>query len=492
MKKNFIDKNKKIVILFVILFILFGIISFTIIINKNSELEDNINKNNISNLIDKIQSRIAYNHKIALEYSSSDEIYNFIKNENSEYVYKNFSEGSYTLEDLGLSYLILTDLKNNIKYSNFTRDTSFNKTDDFALKMIQKVEDTEKINKIVLYKKHAYYISKTPIYKTDYENSSNGFLYIGSKIDKETIKNLSKGFTDVKFINNPKSNIIKTKINSQEINLTHKEVDFKIKNNINTSEISFYDNNSNLLFTIEVTKEISILNNIKEFYLIMFSCILFLAIFSLIYISYKYKLEVKKQYESIDKIVENKTFQLNKELENLKKVNENLYDIAHTDFLTKTMNRRNFFMHAQKNFLDAQKNDLLLCVVMIDIDNFKKFNDQYGHNIGDKVLVLFAEKIKRHITDKTIFGRLGGEEFALVIRNTKLEDAIIKAEKLKKKIEEIELIVDNKTLKITASFGVSDNQNCSNIDEMLQKADNLLYTAKESGRNLVRSRLNFC
>ena len=62
----------------------------------------------------------------------------------------------------------------------------------------------------------------------------------------------------------------------------------------------------------------------------------------------------------------------------------------------------------------------------------------------------------------------------------------------KKKIEEIELIVEGNALKVTASFGVSDNQNCSNIDEMLQKADKLLYTAKESGRNLVRSRLNFC
>jgi len=235
-----------------------------------------------------------------------------------------------------------------------------------------------------------------------------------------------------------------------------------------------------------------ILYDVKKFTLIIFLCLIVITIFTLLYIMNKYQKELKEQYESTDQVVEDRTHEIKIVMEELEKVNKNLYKIAHTDFLTKTMNRRNFFIHAQNNFAIAQKNDQSLCVVMIDIDNFKKFNDKYGHNIGDKILILFAQKIKKNITEKTIFGRLGGEEFALVISNTKLEDAITKAERLKRKIEEIELIVDGHILKITASFGVSDNKNCSNIDEMLQKADKLLYTAKESGRNLVRSRLNLC
>lgn len=489
MKKNFIDKNKKIVVIFIIIFTLIAMVSFIIITNKYSKLEMNINHINISNLINKIQSKIEFNHKIAVEHSTSDETYNFLANKNPDYIYKNFREGSYTLEDLGLSYLILTDSKNNVKFSTFTRDFDSKNNSHFVAETINKLKNTNTIDKIINYKKQSYYLAKTPVYKTDYEDDSNGFLYLGSRISDDNLSNLAKGFSDLKFIDNQKT---KQKIVNKKTHLKNKKNDYVIKNNVNTSEVYFYDNNSNLLFAIEAKKEMSLVNDLKDTLLIIFSCLLIIAIFAIIYISNKYNYELKKQFKKRDQAIENRTLKIKTEMKELEKENENLYDIAHTDFLTKAMTRRNFFINAQENFIYAEENDQLLSVIMIDIDNFKQFNDKYGHSIGDKVLVLFAKKIKDSITDKTIFGRLGGEEFALLIKNTKLEDAIIKAERLKKKVEEIELIIDGNILKITASFGVSDNQQCSNIDEMLQKADNLLYTAKESGRNLVRSRLNFC
>lgn len=492
MKKNFIDKNKKNVITLILFFILFALVSFIIITTKYTKIEKDINNTNISNLIDKIQTRIEYNHKFALEYSTCDETYAFIENGNQNYIHKRFRNGSYTLEDIGMTYFILTDKKNNIKYSKFTRDSKNRKSDEFTAFIIKKLENTEKINKIIIYNNQAYYLSKVPVYKSDYENSSNGFLYIGSKINEKTIKKLSKGFLNIKFISNPKLKIQKNKSSEEETVSFKKTIESTITNNINMSEVSFYDINSNLLFTLKVEREITVLNDLKDSVLIIFLCLVLIAILALSFISSKYRDNLKEQHESIEDIIEDRTYDMKLTMNELKRVNTNLYEIAHTDFLTKTMNRRNFFIHAQNNFALAQTNNQLLCVVMIDIDNFKKFNDRYGHNVGDKVLVLFAQKIKNSISEKTIFGRLGGEEFALVISNTKLEDAILKAEKLKKKIEEIELVIDGKTLKITASFGVSDNQNCSNIDEMLQKADTLLYTAKESGRNLVRSRLNLC
>ena len=412
MEKKFIDKNKKSFIFLIALFIVFSLLSFFIITNYFAKLEKNINDASISNLIHKIQSKIEYNHKIALEYSSSNELYEFIEKNNQDYLYKNFKERSYTLEDLDLSYFILKDL--------------------------------------------------------------------------------SKDFRNIEFIVSPKINLEKIYPNkNQEVFLKTKVKSKKI-NNLNISEISFYDYNSNILFSVKVEKEINLVNEIKNNILIIFLCLILLSIFSLLYISSKYKNTVIEKEESIDGIIADKTSEMKLQIQELEKTNKDLYEIAHTDYLTQTMNRRNFFIHAQSNFSDAKKNNELLCVVMIDIDNFKNFNDKYGHSIGDKVLVLFANSIKNNITEKTILGRIGGEEFALIIKNTNLEDAIKKAEKLKKKIEEIELEVDGKILNITASFGVSDNQNCSNIDEMLQRADNLLYTAKESGRNLVRSRLNFC
>jgi diguanylate cyclase (GGDEF)-like protein len=489
MKKSFIDKNKKIVIIFIVFFIIFSIISFIKITKEYTKLEKNIQDTNISNLVEKIQTKIEYNHNIALEYSTSDEVYNFIENTNKKYIHSNFRKGSYTLQDVALSYFILTDKNSNIKYSKFTNTR---KTDDFIAFVIKELKNTKKTNKIILYKNEAFYLSKTPIYKTNYENNSNGFLYLGSKIDNKETEYLKRGFQSFKFISNPKLNTKENSFKNIEAMSLKVKVQSEIENNINMSEISFYNQNSNLLFTVKVKRETTLVSDIKNITLIIFLCLLLIAIFTLLYTSNKYQHQLIKQHNSIEKCIENKTSDMKISMEELKKVNENLYEIAHTDFLTKTMNRRNFFIHAQNHFSIAKANDHLLCVVMIDIDNFKKFNDKYGHNVGDKVLVLFAQKIKNNISKKTIFGRLGGEEFALVISNSKLENAIEKAESLKKKIEEIELIIDGNVLKITASFGVSDNQNCSNIDEMLQKADTLLYTAKESGRNLVRSRLNFC
>ena len=490
MKKENTNKYQLNIILPIAFFITFILIFFIIIMLKYSELENNINKKDIKTLVDRIQTNLEYNHKIILEYSTSDNTYNFIKNENKDYIYTNFRKGSYTLEDVGLSYFILTNKENNIKYSTFTKDIKKEETKGFSDYIIEKLKYTNKINKVIIYQKQAYYLSKTPVYKTDYENSSNGFLYVGSKIDINKLKDSLKNFLKINFISNPGIRIKDSNYDEKRtVSLTTKARN-SIKNNIHYNEISFYDKNANLIFTVKVENKIDLLNDLKGIILIIFVSLIIFVIFLVLFIQNKYKNKLISQYDLIDEKVVERTNQMKEEISELQKKNKNLYNLAHTDFLTKTMNRRNFFIHAQKHFLNAKKNNQLLSIVMIDIDNFKKFNDKHGHHIGDKVLFLFAQKIKNSITEKTIFGRLGGEEFALLINNTKLEDAIIKAERLKQNVEEIELNVEGEILKITASFGVSDNVNSSNIDDMLQKADLLLYSAKESGRNLVRSRLN--
>ena len=492
MNTHLINKNKKNTNILLSLFIILTFIFLVIITKKYDNIEDETNNKNVANLIQKLQSKLEFNHKIALSFSTTDEIYDFIENKNEEYIYKNFRKGSYSLEDVGLSYFILSDKKNNIKFSTYNRRNKSKDTTNFEDFIIKNTKYTNKSNKVIIFQNEAYYLSKTPIYKADYENSSNGFLYIGSKINKKELIGFSNDLKNIKFISNQKLISETDKANNIETISLKTNVEKKIENNITYYEIAFYNQNANLEFIIKTENNTNNIKQTKELILIIFFALAIIAIFILLYISNKYNKDLILQSKFIDKKIQEKTNELNIEIEELEKANKNLYKIAHTDFLTKTMNRRNFFIHAQKSFNFVQKNDQLLSVIMIDIDNFKKINDRYGHSIGDKVLVLFAEKIKNNITEKTIFGRLGGEEFALVVRNTNLEDSIKKAEKLKKKIEEIELIVDGTSVRITASFGVSDNKNCSNIDEMLQKADTLLYNAKESGRNLVRSRLNFC
>ncbi|WP_108063472.1 GGDEF domain-containing protein [Poseidonibacter lekithochrous] len=203
-----------------------------------------------------------------------------------------------------------------------------------------------------------------------------------------------------------------------------------------------------------------------------------------------YKKLFTHNQKNIESQIDSKTKQIKNAMEELEKVNLQLYDIAHTDHLTKTMNRRNFFIHAQNIFSVSKKENIEFTTVMIDIDNFKSYNDKYGHDVGDRVLIEFTKTIQNQLESNDIFGRLGGEEFALVFPKTSLKNAIKKVEDIKDEIEQIDIFVYEEVINITASFGVSDNYGSNNIDEMLQKSDKLLYNAKKDGKNLVRSRLH--
>jgi diguanylate cyclase (GGDEF)-like protein len=127
---------------------------------------------------------------------------------------------------------------------------------------------------------------------------------------------------------------------------------------------------------------------------------------------------------------------------------------------------------------------------MIDIDNFKSFNDNYGHEIGDKVLKVFASSISRYLEKDVIFGRLGGEEFAITLPNKDLKEALEIAEELRIIIEHVKVKIPYNKLSITASFGVSDSIDAKSIDEIIKNADIMLYDAKSKGKNRVRSRLS--
>ena len=121
---------------------------------------------------------------------------------------------------------------------------------------------------------------------------------------------------------------------------------------------------------------------------------------------------------------------------------------------------------------------------MADIDDFKKINDTYGHNAGDYILKTVAE-IMREACDNVLVSRWGGEEFVMMIIGATLEDSVEKAESLRKKIMNTSIEADGNTLKVTMSFGCRQFDQNLSIEENISKADEHLYTAKESGRNCV-------
>ena len=159
---------------------------------------------------------------------------------------------------------------------------------------------------------------------------------------------------------------------------------------------------------------------------------------------------------------------------------------ARTDALSGLPNRRAFFEQAGQELKRAKRYGKPLCVIMLDIDRFKHINDTYGHAAGDRVIRNIAEMAGAVLRDSDLPARIGGEEFALLLPESTLEGAMTVAERLRKRIAEAPMQVDDALLHVTASFGVAaygpDNET---VDDLLAAADQVLYVAKRTGRNRV-------
>jgi len=155
--------------------------------------------------------------------------------------------------------------------------------------------------------------------------------------------------------------------------------------------------------------------------------------------------------------------------------------MASRDALTGIYNRRFFFQLSEKLFTGSN-NDLV--ALMIDIDHFKNVNDTYGHQTGDKVLKSIVETIITALPENAIFGRLGGEEFAIMLGDISAEQGLNYAELLRESIATTLIAIDDNTeLNCTVSIGLGTKENTSSLDELLKSADDMLYTAKKEGRN---------
>jgi diguanylate cyclase (GGDEF)-like protein len=168
-----------------------------------------------------------------------------------------------------------------------------------------------------------------------------------------------------------------------------------------------------------------------------------------------------------------------------KKVEE-YSDKAYKDGLTDIFNRRFLEEKAQELFIKFNLTNTQVGIIMLDIDNFKKINDTYGHDIGDLVLTKLVETIKKEIRREDLFIRYGGEEFLLILPNSNLQNTYKVAEKIRKAIESLEVDIGEKHIKFTISLGVSEiNRFDENLYDAIKRADINLYKAKRNGKNRV-------
>ena len=169
-------------------------------------------------------------------------------------------------------------------------------------------------------------------------------------------------------------------------------------------------------------------------------------------------------------------------IENDEKMQEKIKRLSEEDYLTKLYNRRKIHEIIETEIVRSRRYNSPFAVLLLDIDDFKKINDTFGHNTGDKVLVQLSCILRLTVRESDIAGRWGGEEFLVICPETSIDGAISLAEKLRKNI-------DNNKFEdagnITASIGVASIQHDDNVKSLVHRADKALYSAKKAGKNRV-------
>jgi diguanylate cyclase (GGDEF)-like protein len=173
--------------------------------------------------------------------------------------------------------------------------------------------------------------------------------------------------------------------------------------------------------------------------------------------------------------------QFSKEMSNRHKVEAQLIELATRDKLTGAFNRHKWD-ELIKDELALANRGHHFSLILLDVDHFKKINDTYGHDVGDNVLKLLVNTLRKRLREIDVLFRVGGEEFAVLVRDTNLEDAGVLAELLRKRVEALD---ESGMPPFTISLGVTDYQDFDDQSRIVKRADILLYEAKGAGRNRV-------
>lgn len=164
-----------------------------------------------------------------------------------------------------------------------------------------------------------------------------------------------------------------------------------------------------------------------------------------------------------------------------------LEETARTDFLTKLINRRAMHRFLQNEIARLGRTSGTFSLVLVDIDHFKTINDQFGHDIGDEVLIALSRAFEGAVREQDIVARWGGEEFLILLPNTAQVDASEQAERLRQLLDSDALQIERYRQRVTASFGVCEFTPGESLEFLLKQADVALYQAKAGGRNQVRA-----
>lgn len=199
-------------------------------------------------------------------------------------------------------------------------------------------------------------------------------------------------------------------------------------------------------------------------------------------------LYINDNYEQITQQLQQLLAEKEELTRQLKKANVKLKRLASTDPLTGVANRRRFTELLEESLGQSDRTGAPLSVIMLDVDHFKSINDTYGHAVGDQVLITLCERLEANLRPHDVIGRLGGEEFAILLPATAADVGQIVAERLRRSFEIGAIHTEQGAIRFTASFGgvsVAKDGQIPDGDALLNTADKCLYASKEGGRNRV-------
>ncbi|MCF8110851.1 MAG: GGDEF domain-containing protein [Desulfobacteraceae bacterium] len=201
----------------------------------------------------------------------------------------------------------------------------------------------------------------------------------------------------------------------------------------------------------------------------------------------RFQLEHRRSFAML-LAAESANAELQRQIRAREELEKKLKEQAETDPLTGLYNRRRYETMFIREFQRIKRYGGPMSVLVLDLDHFKRVNDTYGHSAGDVVLQEVAALCRRQLRQVDIIGRLGGEEFVIMLPDTGISDAMTVAERLRKEIESTEIVTDRNRLYITATIGAAEIvHEDQGIEDLVRRADAALYRGKQEGRNRVEA-----
>lgn len=484
MKYKYIKFN---IVYFLILYILLcGIVFYTsnkFFLNDFLAIEKEQNKNSIETFLNVINKNIESLTNSTNDYANWDDTYEFMKNKNKKYIYANFREGSHTLAEINLDSIMYVNTKDKIVYSQYDNEYLNANKKEFESFLIEKFKSVNNINTIINFNSKFVYVFKSQVKMSDKTGENVGYIVTSKLLNAEALSKRYAIFESVKI-----GNVLDNKFDFDiKLNYLDTKVTLFMDDNYLVNNIQFFDEKNEYIISLSATSQRNLIKNSKKT-MVIFNLIVFVIMFFIFFFIYKNQSLINNQNELLNKRVERRTKRLRYAYKKISEKNKELYTLANMDSLTKIRNRRKYFIESKALLEKAITNNQNFDIAIIDIDNFKKINDKFGHSVGDEVLITFCDIVNGLIDKNIPFGRIGGEEFCITFYDKKEDEVNEICENIRKKCEKYNLNIDGGFLTFTISLGLSSKNNSNEtIDKILQRADALLYEAKNSGKNrLIR------